>query len=225
MAWCRKTGSPDAGTRPNQRRVAKRSSPRPITRRAIGLSPWKSYRSQASSSSDLSVDWMPATSSILKITYHRCRAGPLLRPAGVACAVAIGVFLAGVGRVGSAVVGVAAAVDVVDVGLDDGGEAERSGRPPQNVRQRLADLPRNGADAVDQGRAVGDVRHQVVVVVGVDAVGQPVAVGVGEAVVDQAVAVVVDAVADLGRGGPGGAGLGNPADTTVDGAQAGAEPQ
>src|SRR4029077_6783550 len=117
-----------------------------------------------------------------------------------------------------------AAIDVVDVGLDDGGEAERPGRPPQDVRQCLADLPRNGADAVDQGGAVGGVGHPVVVVVGVDAVGQPVAVGVGEAVVDQTVAVVVEAVADLGRWSAGGAGLWDAGDAVVDGALADANP-
>src|SRR3989442_1647535 len=63
----------------------------------------------------------------------------------------------------------------------------------------------------------------VVGVVGVDAVGQPVAVGVGETVVDPAVAVVVDVVADLGRGGAGGAGLRDAGDAVVDGALAGAD--
>src|SRR2546425_610566 len=138
MAWCNQTGSPAAGTSPNQRRVARRSSARPITRRAIGLMPWKSYRSQASRSRVLRVDWMPATSSMGDNLSQVARARPWRESArrvttglsmtalisglaGVADAVAVRICLARVGRVGTVVAGVAAAV-VITIGLVRVGE-------------------------------------------------------------------------------------------------------
>src|SRR5437773_244425 len=134
MAWCSQTGSAAAGTRPNHRRVAKRSGPRPMTRRAIGLMPWKTYRSQASRSRDLSIDWMPAK-SIMPLTYHRSRAGsfgpgwtggggPVRRDgsglAGVADAVTVRVGLIGVPDGGTVVAQVppAVAVSVLLAGID-----------------------------------------------------------------------------------------------------------
>src|SRR6185503_4589071 len=89
-----------------------------------------------------------------------------------------------------------APVDVVDVGLGDPGP--RVGARAREGPQGLPDFSRHGADAVGERGAVGAVGHLVVVVVRVEAVGNPVPVAVGAPLVDLLVAVVVQAVAELG---------------------------
>src|SRR5438093_756213 len=115
------------------------------------------------------------------------------------------------------------AIHVEHVRLGDRGEDEGSGWRPIDNFQRETDLSGDGADAVDQWGAIEAVGHPVVVVIGIDAVVEPVAVRVG-AVVDQTVAVIVDPVAaDLRDGGPGRAGLRHTADTGGNAAGAGAD--
>ena len=92
-----------------------------------------------------------------------------------------------VGAVGVAVgVGVVVAVDQVTIAV---------------AVHRVAGLRGTGEDRRVQGGAVRGIRVPVTVVVIVDAVGLAVAVGIGVALIDDRVAVVVEPIAHLGGAG------------------------
>ena len=126
--------------------------------------------------------------------------------APVADVVAVQVLLVGVGQRRAVVVLVGDAVVVV-VGVDAVGQcvAIEVGevlvdRLVAVIIDAVAGLLGAGGDGGIQGRAVVFVGSPVIVVVGVDTVGQSVPVGVIEQLVDEGVAVVVDPVAGLHRG-------------------------
>ena len=94
-----------------------------------------------------------------------------------------------------------AAIDVVDVRLDDRRPGEGAPGGSGDDMQRRPDFAGDGAHAVDERCAVGAVRHQVVVVVGIDTVRHAVRVGIQKSLIDGGIAVVVQPVAELRRPG------------------------